>query len=288
MAHLRTTTLLLQCNLTLHNKDFNIKSFATDIYFAVKSLDERMTKFEKEFYRNKTNIDNKEIEEMKATLKKLSNNINVTDSSIKELNVKNKELEQLSKEIKIVIETSELNMNIYKDEMRTFRNIQEEAFNKLEKYVIDVKCQSMTNNLIFSGLPYHPSKTCEEIVRSFLCKEIGIEQRVEIENVHRFGKPGPSGVRPIVVHFIYRKDLDLVLKHGYRLKGKFYSINEQFPLEIEKRRKALYPIYKRAKKEGKKAKLVRDQLYVNNVLINPCREIIIKDCVPRLSFTRAD
>ena len=58
---------------------------------------------------------------------------------------------------------------------------------------------------------------------------MGIEQSVKIENVHRFGRPCPAGVKPIVLHFLYRKD-ELVLKNGYHLKGKFYSVNEQFPL----------------------------------------------------------
>ena len=41
---------------------------------------------------------------------------------------------------------------------------------------------------------------------------------------------------------------------------------EQFPKEIEQKRKALYPIAKQAKKEKKKVLLVRDNLYVDGKL----------------------
>ena len=37
-------------------------------------------------------------------------------------------------------------------------------------------------------------------------------------------------------------------------------------MEIEKERKKLYPIMKKAKEEGKKVQLVRDKLFINNQL----------------------
>ena len=110
----------------------------------------------------------------------------------------------------------------------------------------------------------------------------------KIENVHRFGNPGPTGVKPIVAHFLYRKDLELILKHGYRLKGKFYSVNEQFPLEIEKRRKQLYPVLKQAKQEKKRVKLVRDKLYINDCLYSPCIDSTIKNRPLNFAITRED
>jgi hypothetical protein len=42
---------------------------------------------------------------------------------------------------------------------------------------------------------------------------------------------------PIVARFIYRRDIELVLKNGYRLRNTPYGAKEQFPVEIENRRR---------------------------------------------------
>ena len=41
-------------------------------------------------------------------------------------------------------------------------------------------------------------------------------------------------------------------------------LNQQFPAEIESRRRSLYPVMKEAKYRGKMVKMVRDKLYINN------------------------
>ena len=52
-----------------------------------------------------------------------------------------------------------------------------------------------------------------------------------------------------------------ILQNAKLLKGKPYGINQQFPAEIESRRRSLYPVMKEAKDRGK---MVRDKLYINN------------------------
>ncbi|KAH3836492.1 hypothetical protein DPMN_109863 [Dreissena polymorpha] len=47
------------------------------------------------------------------------------------------------------------------------------------------------------------------------------------------------------------------------LKGTPYGINEQFPEEIEATRRKLYLILRQARRDNKKAVLVRDRLYVD-------------------------
>ena len=75
-----------------------------------------------------------------------------------------------------------------------------------------------------------------------------------------------NGARPIVARFIYRKDMDSVLKNAYKLKGKLFGINEQFPMEIKMRCKLLYPVLRKAIQEGKQVRLVKDKLFINGQL----------------------
>ena len=54
------------------------------------------------------------------------------------------------------------------------------------------------------------------------------------------------------------------------LIGKPYGIREQFPTEVEEKRKLLYPAAKMARRNpNNKVRLVRDKLYVNGVEQKP-------------------
>ncbi|CAC5391863.1 unnamed protein product [Mytilus coruscus] len=138
---------------------------------------------------------------------------------------------------------------------------EKETIKQMQDTITDLKCRSMKNNLIFSGLHFQQNEICEVKIQIFLESELGINYRVSFGkiNLHRFGKPGLNGVRPI----LYRRELEHVLSQTYRLKGKRFGICEQFPPEIENKRKELYPVMKKANADCKKVKLVRDKLYIN-------------------------
>ena len=102
----------------------------------------------------------------------------------------------------------------------------------------------MKKNMIFTGLGHSHNEECELKLTDFIYKELRIHHFIEFGNVHRFGKRGVNEAIPIVARFIYRRDLELVLKNGYRLRNTPYGVNEQFPAEIENRRRSIYPIMK--------------------------------------------
>jgi hypothetical protein len=144
----------------------------------------------------------------------------------------------------------------------------QQAVRDLHESVLDLKATSMKNNLIFSGLHEVREENTEMLLRHFPEKEIGIDYKIEFGNVHRFGKD-PRGRRPIVAIFLYFYDLQYVLNNAYRLKGTPYSIHQQFPKEIEDRRKKLDLAQKSAKRAGKKVVMVRDRQFIDNTLHIP-------------------
>lgn len=107
---------------------------------------------------------------------------------------------------------------------------------------------------------------------------------ISVERVHRIRqkppKPGQA-VRPriIVAKFTFFKDRERVRKSGKMLKGTNYGIQEQFPSEIETRRKPLYPLLRQARREDKKAVLVKDRLFVEG------KEVSAPQKVPGTSET---
>ena len=96
---------------------------------------------------------------------------------------------------------------------------------------------------------------------------------------NRFKTRGGDNRRaPIVARFIYHRDLEYILSIAHRLKGTQYGIREQFPQEIENRRKRLYPVMRRARQERRQVTQVRDRLYIDNELYEP--DEAIEDVAP--------
>lgn len=147
--------------------------------------------------------------------------------------------------------------------------INSKEIESLKAAILDLQCRSMKNNLIFTGLHRVPGEDTEELLRSFLYDQLRIDYRIEFGNVHRFRTKGDNRRAPIVARFLYHRDLEYVLANATRLKGRPYGIREQFPHEIEQKRKELYPVLKQAKQQNRQASLVRDRLYIDNQLYIP-------------------
>ena len=75
--------------------------------------------------------------------------------------------------------------------------------------------------------------------------------------------------RPIVCRFKNFKDRELVRSFARNLKDTKFGVNEQFPKEVNDRRKLLWPYYKEAKKQGQKTHFKRDKLFINGKEIGP-------------------
>ena len=161
------------------------------------------------------------------------------------------------------------------------QNQMQEKQSKMEEKLIEVQWRGMRENLIFTGiaeknLPYGEFENVELTLKNFLRDEMNITQDIQFDRVHRVGKfdRNHSFPRPIIAKFEKFKDKELVrLSASKTLVGKHYGVNEQFPTEIESKRKQLYPIAKQARRnKNNKVKLVRDRLYING------EEISVKNC----------
>ena len=158
--------------------------------------------------------------------------------------------------------------------------------------VIDLKCRSMRDNLLFfgitevtnsapitepSGLSERPmivSENCEDTVLDFCENVLNIDnpdRHIAIDRAHRIGRYNRGKIRPIVAKFKDTKSKTLIQSalKSIDLKNTDYNVSEQYPQEVKERRKALIPIMLQARREDKKAVLVRDKLYINNTLYTP-------------------
>ena len=100
-----------------------------------------------------------------------------------------------------------------------------------------------------------------------------IKDEIPFERVHRLGryKPDQEKPRPIIAKFHRFKDRG-ILRQSARdtLTGTQYGVKEQFPIEVESKRRTLYPIMKKARENKEnKVRMVRDRLFINDNEVAP-------------------
>ena len=200
-------------------------------------------------------------------------------------------------------------LNLQLSEMRS-------SYINLKEEFLELKTRTMQENLLFFGNPepeqqrpntvsneenpiHRPEpENVEEQLRQFITSELRLEppesvSNIKFDHVHRLGpirtdrnvKVNP---RPIIAKFERFSDRELVRKAGMEINSNLaskFKIREQFPKEIEDRRKMLYPaMYRLKNNPNNRVNLVRDKLYVNGRLYVPENDPEYKLPQPKSNF----
>ena len=91
--------------------------------------------------------------------------------------------------------------------------------------------RSRCNNLHFDGLTEDPNDTwedCERKVQDALLNNLNIEDNIEIDYCHHFGKRRGSRPRTIVCRFLPFKDKQKILQNAKKLKILEYLYTRTF------------------------------------------------------------
>ena len=121
----------------------------------------------------------------------------------------------------------------------------------------------MRDNPIFFNIPETDKENTTQIIHEILENKMEMKDassRIKIERPHRLGKgrEGADKPRPIVAKFNYHQDKEAIRLNTKKLKGTRIGVAKQYPEEIEKIQKSLYPEHRKAKAAGKRANIVRD------------------------------
>lgn len=218
-------------------------------FSILDSLSDKISKFQSTMNTLVSNVENvtKRVAEVEHSIEFLSSQY---ESSRKE-----------NDGLKIDIADIKANNNDIKGNITLLAN----ELDDLRERHLDLQTRSMRENLIFSGIP-ETSKNEESeetgiIIKHFMTNELKLTNPVDFVRAHRFGK-ADKNPRPIVCRFKTYSDRELVRKSATALKGTKYGISEQFPKEIIDRRKVLWPYYKEAKNQNRKAYFKRDRLFI--------------------------
>ena len=168
------------------------------------------------------------------------------------------------------------------DKLSTVNKTQQEQMDEIRRLrddntmmkdrLTDLQWRSMRENLIFTGieeprLQPNEFENTENTLQTFLESDMKFTENIEFERVHRLGRymPNQRYPRPIIAKFTSYKMREKVRWSAPdALRGTRFGVREQFPPEIEEKRKLLYPVMRQAKQNKQnKVRLIRDKLYIN-------------------------
>lgn len=180
-----------------------------------------------------------ETREIKTALKKIAEANNKIEQKFQYLNVKNSELESR-------VGSTEHKINLLEKERRK-------------------------KNLLIYGLKeesYENYEKRKNLILNFLEKEMKVEvQPSEVENVRRLGGKN-TRTRPLIFTLRSMEKKIEILRHRKELRNSSIRIEEDFPKEVLRIRKELYPKLKEFRQEQKHAILKYDKLVVDGKVWN--------------------
>ena len=187
-------------------------------------------------------------------------------------NISKHNLEQTSANVKL---TNDLK-HVHDTLQNTMANITSENI-QLKEEIVDLKARSMRDNLLFFNFAeqktHRKTESCINKIYDFCEWELNMQnvrENVKIDRAHRIGPYKPNKVRPIVAKFNFYQDKELIKrKAAEKLQNSKLGVGDQFPKEIQQRRRTLIPVMKTAQRNGHTAILSYDKLYVDGKLYDP-------------------
>lgn len=144
---------------------------------------------------------------------------------------------------------------------------------RLHDKIANLEAQSRRDNLKFDGFVENDGETnedCENKLYHFLQHDMSIPNARDFKfvRVHRVGpkpKDRSSKPRKIIAKFHWFKDREIVWKARRAIpKTRGIFISEDWPAEIEQKRRILDPVAKEARKLGHRAGLNVDKLFIDD------------------------
>jgi len=139
----------------------------------------------------------------------------------------------------------------------------------LSEKLIRLEAYNRRQNLQFTGIPEQANESDDDCKRKAIqvMKDMNIDgcEQFRLARCHRNGQRKADSPRPILIRFDHFEERQRVWRKRWDSVKPVY-INEDFPYEIEQRRKRIYPSYKAAKDCGMykgKVSMVQDTLILN-------------------------
>ena len=166
---------------------------------------------------------------------------------------------------------------------------QQNQIQTIQKDILHLKSQQMRDNVIISGISEGENETQDILfnkVSQFMKDELKMDEHeirhLSYDRMHRIGRRNAdtARIRDILIKFSTHGCKNVLMRHIKNLRrGTKYFVSDQFPPEINERRRVLQKVRAEKKAEDRHVRLVADQLYVDGKLhpSNPPEEIFTTD-----------
>jgi len=148
----------------------------------------------------------------------------------------------------------------------------EKVMDNMKEELLDLKARSMRDNLIIQGIEEGgQSESRDKLVwelRRVLANTLRMSphdiDKINVDRCHRIGaKKGNGKPRPVVYKITPSWAKDVILYNTRNIpRASRIKVFEQFPQEIQERRKRLIPVLKEKKAAKKKVRLAVDKLII--------------------------
>ena len=248
-----------------------------------------------------------EITQVKRTLEHTNTKVHLLQDEMHGVKSSTKDYDQTIQQYSdmcddIVANNSDLDKRMHKIESKMNSLEQKHAdtntlLQQTNEKVTDIQWRSMRENLLFCGIAEAKNfrengEHCEEIIQDFIKTELKIQNDIKIDRAHRLGRfaPDKPRPRPIVVKFTHYKDKEHVKHLGHAVLGTTdYWVKDQYPREMEEKRKLLYDVADEARKNPEnKVRLVKDKLFINNKQYIPDNTKQQQQQQPQQHYRRTD
>ena len=135
----------------------------------------------------------------------------------------------------------------------------------LKEQILLQETYSRRENLVFEGIKEVKGEDTQRTLQKFLATELDMKSQSSsmlITRCHRLSVKNSSH-RPIIARFVMDSDRRIILNRKYMLKNTGFFIREDLPGEIVSRRKLMYPLFVKAKKSDREARIIRDKVTYN-------------------------
>lgn len=137
----------------------------------------------------------------------------------------------------------------------------------VETKQVSQEIYSRADNLEIHGVPETKDENCEKKARNVM-RDLGMVRvnEVELSKCHRIGRKINNASRPILCRFQYYPDRQDMWSRRKQLEGTNIFIKENFPKEVEEKRRKLIPCLQKARtlpQYNGKCWLVKDKLIID-------------------------
>jgi len=221
-----------------------------------------------------------------AQLDSIQTSVNTVNTRLSSMDKKISYLKSKVREIKQIREFDSQNLNeiskqhkhldSFTQKMKEIESQHMETEQALKSEILDLKCRSMRDNLLFHKISEEKGENCVQKVLNFLEHTLKIEnasKEIRLQRAHRVGLYRADKTRPIVAKFADFPDRERVLRAARKARevGTNHGVSEQYPKEIVDKRRKLIPIMLQAQRDGKGAYIKVDKLFINKQLYRgPC------------------